>query len=240
MPLGTRVWKLGKGVALLAALIATFFVSLAVSMRIALRAGEVSVPQLAGVTVNDATAALADLGLTLRVDDAGRPDDRVPAGRIMQQDPPAGIRARRQRSVRVWLSTGPRSALVPRVIGQTERTARIRLEQGEMTIAATSEIHSTDYPPDTVIAQSPDPDTAATRVQLLVNRGEPAITYVMPNVGGTVGEQAAEALRQQGLRVAIVATVPVPNVPPGTVTHQTPAAGSQVSATDIVSLEVSR
>ena len=70
---------LGKGVALMAALIATFFVSLAVSMRMALRAGEVSVPELAGVTVNDATAALADLGLTLRVDDAGRPDVRVPA-----------------------------------------------------------------------------------------------------------------------------------------------------------------
>ena len=240
MQFAARVWMLGKGVALMVALIATFFVSLAVSMRVALRVGEVSVPALAGGTVNDATAELADLGLTLRVDDAGRPDGRVPAGRIMQQDPPAGIRARRQRSVRVWLSTGPRSALVPRVIGQTERTARIRLEQGEMTIAATSEIHSTDYAPDTVIAQSPAPDSAATRVQLLVNRGEPAITYVMPNVAGTVGEQAAEALRQQGLRVAVVATVPVPNIPPGTVTQQTPAAGTQVSATDIVSLEVSR
>jgi serine/threonine-protein kinase len=209
-------------------------------MRIALRAGEVSVPALAGVTVNDATAALAELGLTLRVDDAGRPDDQVPAGRIVQQDPQAGIRARRQRSVRVWLSTGPRSALVPRVIGQSERTARIRLDQSDITITTTAEIHSTDYPPDTVIAQSPDPDTAATRVQLLVNRGEPAITYVMPNVAGTVGEQAAEALREQGLRVAIVATLPVADVPPGTVTQQTPAAGSQVSATDIVSLEVSR
>ncbi|HEY6506987.1 MAG TPA: PASTA domain-containing protein, partial [Vicinamibacterales bacterium] len=223
MPFGARVWRLGKGVALVAALIATFFVSLAVSMRMALRAGEVSVPTLAGVTVNDATATLADLGLTLRVDDAGRPDDRVPSGRIMQQDPPAGIRARRQRSVRVWLSTGPRAAVVPRVIGQTERTARIRLEQGEMTIDTTSEIHSTDYPPDTVIAQTPDPDTAGTRVRLLVNRGEPAITYVMPNLAGTVGEQAAEVLRQQGLRVAVVATVPVLNLPPGTVTQQTPA-----------------
>lgn len=240
MQFGARVWRLGKGVALMAALVTTFFVSLAVSMRMALRAGEVTVPALAGVTVSDATAALADLGLTLRVDDAARPDDRVPAGRIMQQDPPPGIGARRQRSVRVWLSAGPRAVVVPRVIGQTERTARIRLEQGGMTIAATSEIHSTDYPPDTVIAQSPDPDTAATRVRLLVNRGEPAITYVMPNVTGAEGEQAAEALRQQGLRVAVVATLPVPNVPPGTVTQQTPAAGSQVSATDIVSLEVSR
>ena len=34
-----------------------------------------------------------------------------------------------QRSIRVWLSTGPRTTTVPELIGQTERTARLRLEQ---------------------------------------------------------------------------------------------------------------
>jgi serine/threonine-protein kinase len=128
---------------------------------------------------------------------------------------------------------------MPRVIGQTERTARIRLEQGDMTIASTSEIHSTDYPPDTIVAQSPEPDAAAARVRLLINRGEPAMAYVMPDLVGTEGERAAEALRQQGLRVA-VATVPAGEAPAGTVLRQSPAQGLRVSATDIVSLEVGR
>ena len=49
----------------------------------------------------------------------------------------------------------------------------------------------------------------ASQVRLLVNRGEPALTYVMPDVAGADGEHAADALRQQGLRVAMVATLPV-------------------------------
>jgi eukaryotic-like serine/threonine-protein kinase len=239
MPFGARVWTLGKVLVLLGALAATFLAAFGVSMRVALRASEVTVPALAGVTVNDATAALGELGLTLRVDDSRRPDERVPAGRIMLQDPAAGTRARRQRTVRVWVSTGPRTVLVPSVVGEPERTARIRLEQGEITIVATSAIKSTDYAPDTVIAQTPEPETVASQVRLLVNRGEPALTYVMPDVTGADGDRAAEALRQQGLRVAI-ANVPVTDKPPGTVTRQQPPAGAPVATTDVVSLEVSK
>lgn len=239
MPLGARVWTLGKVLVLLGALAATFLAAFGVSMRMALRASEVTVPALAGVTVNDATAALGELGLALRVDDSQRPHDRVPAGRIMQQDPAPGTRARRQRTVRVWVSTGPRTVLVPSVVGEPERTARIRLEQGEIAIVATSAIKSTDYAPDTVIAQTPEADTVASQVRLLVNRGEPALTYVMPDVTGTDGERAADVLRRQGLRVAI-ANVPAPDKPLGIVTRQHPPAGGPVATIDVVSLEVNR
>jgi serine/threonine-protein kinase len=239
MPLGARVWKLGKLVVLMAALGTTFLVSFTVSMRVALRASEVSVPALSGVTANDASARLAELGLTLQVDESPRPDDRVPAGRITRQEPLAGTRARRQRSVRVWLSSGPRAKAMPRLIGQPERTARIRLEQGRIELAAVSEVRSTDYPPDTVIAQTPEPEAAATRARLLVNRGEPAIAFVMVDAVGAAADDAASALRAQGLRVA-VATVPTEDVEPGIVVKQSPPAGSPVTTTDVVSLEVSR
>ncbi len=239
MPLA-RVWKLGRLLALVGALGATFLISFFISMRVALRAREVSVPLLTGITVNDATATLGDLGLTLRVDMNGRPDARVPAGRIMQQDPAAGTRARTQRPVRVWVSTGARTMVIPRVVGEPERTARIRLEQSDIAIAATTEVRSTAYPPDTIIAQSPEGNAVGTRIKLLVSRGEPPLAYVMPDVSGTDGERTADTLRQQGLRVAIVATSAVPDVQPGTVMHQEPPSGSRVAITDIVSLEVSR
>jgi serine/threonine-protein kinase len=235
-----RVWKLGQLVALVAALGVTFLVSFFVSMRVALRSREVSVPSLTGVTVNDATVTLGDMGLTLQVDTNGRADPRIPAGRIMQQDPPAGTRARTQRPVRVWVSTGPRLKSIPRMVGETERTARIRLDQSDIEIAALSEVRTSAYPPDTVIAQSPEADETGTRIKLLISRGEAAAAYVMPAVSGDNGEQAAAELREQGLRVAIVATQAVPDVVPGTILRQEPAAGARVTSTDIVSLEVSR
>jgi len=62
----------------------------------------------------------------VRVDEARRPDLKVPAGRVLAQDPAPGLTTRRQRSVRVWLSAGPRNASVPLLSGETERAAQAR------------------------------------------------------------------------------------------------------------------
>ena len=172
MPLGTRVWSLGKLLVLIGALAATFLLFAGVAMRVALRAREVEVPPLVGRTVNEASQALADLGLALRIDPNQRSDEKIAAGRIMQQDPPASARA--------------------------------------------------------------------PRVSLLLNRGEQATTYVMPDIIGMNGDRAADALRSRGFRVSIVGSLPYPGVPTGTVVRQQPAGGFQVGPGDAISIEVSR
>ena len=159
----TRVWGAGKLFVLAAALLGTFVIFAAAAMRVALRAREVSVPNLAGRTVQDATAILADHGLTLRVDEVQRVDPKVPAGRITQQDPPPGAVARRQRGVKVWLSLGQQVAVVPELTGQTERTAQMRLQQDGLVLASIAEIRSSEFPPDAIVAQDPPPGTRAPR-----------------------------------------------------------------------------
>jgi serine/threonine-protein kinase len=183
---------------------------------------------------------LNDLGLALRIDDTRRPDEHVPAGRITQQDPPAGVQARQQRTVRVWVSSGPRATVIPQLAAQTERTARIRLEQGGIRVLSVSEFRSTAFPADTIVAQNPPAATLAPGVSLLINRAEDAAVYVMPDVIGIDGTRAADTLRRQGLRVSVVGSQPYPGVPAGTVVRQQPSGGFKVSATDAVSLEVSR
>jgi serine/threonine-protein kinase len=190
--------------------------------------------------VNDATEALGQIGLGLRIDENRRPDAKVAAGRVTQQEPAAGQRARRQRTIRVWLSSGPRVITVPALAGQTERTARIRLEQEGVQIGSVSEIRSADYPTDSVVSQNPPPTSRAPQVSLLLNRGEQSTTFVMPDVIGMDGDKAAEALRSRGFRVSIVGTQPALGVPAGTIVKQQPAGGFKVGQSDAISLEVSR
>jgi serine/threonine-protein kinase len=240
MRLGTRVWSVGKFFLLVGALGATFLIFFGISMRVALRAREVEVPPLVGLTVNQATDTLATLGLGLRVDDNHRNDAKVPVGHVMQQDPGAGMRARRQRTIRVWISSGPRVTIVPTLVGQSERTAQMRLSQDGVQIATLSEIKSADYPTDAVVSQNPPPDSRAAEVSLLLNRGEQATTYVMPDLIGMDGERAAEAMRSRGFRVTIVGTQSVPGIPIGTIIRQQPDGGFKVASADAISLEVSR
>ncbi len=235
-----RVWGAGKFLFLAGALVGTFLLFAGVAMRVALRAREVQVPALAGRPVNEATQALADLGLTLRIDRNRRVDPTVPAGRIVLQDPPPGAAARRQRSIRVWLSAGPRTTLAPDLIGQTERTARIRLEQDKLESGPLAEFSSSDYPADAVVAQDPPSKAIATQVSLLVNKGGQAVTYVTPDLIGLDGVRAAETLRSRGFRVTIIGSQPYAGVPQGTVVRQQPAGGFQVSQADPISIEVSR
>jgi len=174
------------------------------------------------------------------VDDSRRPDAKMAAGNVLAQEPPAGSVARRQRSVRVWLSAGQRSATVPRLVGETERTAQLRLTQDGLSLVGISEIRSQRFAPDLVVAQTPPAKSAGSAVALLVNRGERGASYVMPDLIGVNGDRAADLLRQKGFRVAVVGSTPYPGVAAGIVIRQSPQAGFQIRPTEPVSLEVSR
>jgi eukaryotic-like serine/threonine-protein kinase len=240
MALTTRVWSLGKLLVLAGALAATFVLFFAVAVRLALRSRDVVVPKLAGATVNDASTALTDLGLTLRVEDVRRLDPKVPEGRIVAQEPVSGATTRRPRSIKVWLSAGARVSVVPALVGASERSAQLRLQSDGLHLARTVDLRSSDYPLDTVVAQSPAGNTRGADVVLLVNRGEPGATYVMPDVIGVDGGRAAEVLRNHGFRVAVVGSYPYPGIQPGIVLRQNPRSGFRVAPGDAISLEVSR
>jgi beta-lactam-binding protein with PASTA domain len=240
MTLGPRVWGAGKLLVLLGGLAATFIVFAVVSARVAVRAREIKVPDLIGKPLDQARLLAADLGMPLRVDEARRPDPKVAAGLVLGQEPQAGSAARRQRLLRIWLSSGPRAVVAPTLVGESERTAQIRLTQDGVSTATVAEIRDSAYPPDVVVAQDPPPQTRTTEMRLLVNRGEDRASYVMPDLIGVNGDRASDLLRARGFRVAIVARQSSQGIPPGVVIRQTPAGGYQVHPGDAISLEVSQ
>ncbi|HKB14053.1 MAG TPA: PASTA domain-containing protein [Vicinamibacterales bacterium] len=240
MALTNRVWSAGKLVLLGGALIATYLIFAAAAMRIALRTREVQVPDFTNRTANEATAIATDLGLAMKIDETRRPDPKIPAGRVLAQEPAAGSVARRQRSVRIWLSAGARAATVPLLVGETERTAQLRLQADGLTLADLSEIRSHAFASDVIVAQTPPAKTAGDKVALLVNRGDRGASYVMPDLIGVNGDRAAEILRNHGFRVAVVGSTPYPGVAAGIVIRQNPQAGFQIGPSEPISLEVSR
>jgi serine/threonine-protein kinase len=218
----------------------TYLIFAAVGMRFAMKTREVVVPSLTGKTVNEATAMLTDAGLHLKVEEGRRLDPKVPSGQILSQEPVGGYRTRLERTVKVWVSAGPRSMVVPALPGESERTAQLRLQQEGLGLKAVAEIRSGDYPAGTVVGQYPAAKSAASEVALLVNRGERGARYVMPDLIGVNGERAANVLRARGFRATVVGEHPYPGVPPGIVLRQNPQAGFQIAPGEPISIEVSR
>jgi beta-lactam-binding protein with PASTA domain len=130
--------------------------------------------------------------------------------------------------------------VVPKLVGETERSAQARSSQDGLEIVALADIRSSEFPSDSVVAQDQPPGSRSTKVGVVINRGERAAGYVMPDLIGAASDAALDVLRSHGLRVSVVAQQPYPGVPSGVILRQSPAAGFQVTPDQPISLEVSR
>lgn len=240
MTLSTRVWGAGQLLLLGIALVVTYGVFFLASMGIAVRARNVSVPNLAGKSVAQAEATLASLGLTAQLDPLRRPDLQVPADHVITQEPSAGSTLRRGRAVRLRVSDGATLPPLPELVGLTEQDAKARLTYAGITLTSTAEIQSGDLNADRVVAQDPPARSMNRSAAMLVNRAALGTTYVMPDLIGTPERRVTELLRARGFRVAVVGYSAYPGLAGGIVIKQTPQAGFQIPPGETISLEVSR
>jgi serine/threonine-protein kinase len=239
-PIGARVWTVGRLLVLVVALISTFGIFFLGSFRIASQAREVSVPDLRGRSIDEASAVLAELGLSVRIDPLRRSDASVAADHVLWQEPEPGSVTRRQRSVRVRLSDGQQAPEVPDLLGKPVRTVEAGLTEAKIDVLSRAEIRTQDYPAGSVVSVDPPIGVRSSAVNLLINRGERSSSYVMPDLIGTPGRQAIEVLRARGFRATIVAELIYPGIPSGIVIRQTPQPGFQYTFGETISLEVSR
>jgi serine/threonine-protein kinase len=201
---------------------------------------DVQVPDLSGLTSEEAAALLEKHGLVLE-EATRRNDERVEAGRVLAQDPPAGAAIKLQRKVKVVVSLGDKVSSIPELRGGAARKAQITLQQQGMKLGDQVYVHSRKAEENMVIGQDPLPEGAGlrdARVTLLVSRGVSPRTYVMPRLAGRGENEAVAFLARAGLRVAPVRREAGSGALPGTVVAQNPESGYPVRSGDLVTLTV--
>jgi beta-lactam-binding protein with PASTA domain len=115
---------------------------------------QVRVPDVAGMTQDEATATLAETGLVAVPVEAYSAD--VPAGSVIEQEPPEGQRVAPLSEVLITVSLGEgaTTVTVPDVIGMTKAKAADALVSVGLTVTA-AHAWSNDIKKDVVIAQAP-------------------------------------------------------------------------------------
>lgn len=214
--------------ALLMLVVFVFFAGLA--LRIALHGREVAIPDLAGLTVAQASEAALHNGLDLNIENKFY-SRTVPAGRILSQAPAAGSRVRRGWQVRVTESLGPQQVTIPDVVGEPVREASLDLRKASLDLGTLAHV---DAPGDTdmVLSQTPPPDAGVDqpRVNLLLSQQGSGASdaFVMPSFVGMSWPSANRTAIALGLRVAALGEMaPVSQPAPATTP---PATGQQPNA----------
>lgn len=211
------------------AMIAVALISAFITMRLAIHGREVEVPNLAGLTIAEASQTAGSQGLNLNVENRFYSDDVAP-GHILAQSPTSGVTVRREWTVRVTESLGPQKVSVPDLIGQTERPASILMRRLTLDMGTVAQL-PTDAETGVVLAQTPTPNASGIdrpQVSLLLSAPEDpdATAYVMPSLTGLTLAGAAARAAAAGVHIASVEDVnlPAPTAPAGSAAPPTPAA----------------
>ncbi len=229
-----------SSVALLSALI---------TMRLAIHTSEVEVPDLSGLTVEEAADKSTSARLNLTIENRFY-STTVPAGRVLSQSPAAGASVRKGWHMRVTESMGPQHVAIPDTVGMNEHDAGSAIRRASLDLGSLAYLPAPGTP-DTVLAQTPPANAEGVdkpEIGLLLSQPQTAApaAYVMPNLVGMSFSAANAKMREMDLHVwAIVpqpsapaadpsapAAPPALLIPAGVVVTQVPAAGMRVSSAD--------
>jgi eukaryotic-like serine/threonine-protein kinase len=169
-----------------------------------------TVPELAGLTVDDATASLVAESLTLGgVNPAF--DEEAPAAQVLSASQPAGAELETGSAVDLVVSDGPAPRTIPDVAAAAPAEAVAAVEALGL-VAVVHEEHHGSVPEGSLISMSPAPGEQVERgatVDFVVSLGRPWVT--VPDVVGLGAAEASDRLEAAGF--VVVDTVGPPNRP---------------------------
>lgn len=200
--------------------------------------GQVEVPDVVGMTLDDAKKELNDAGLGWKI---GKQEEsaRYDKGYVMGQDPEDGEKVKKNTQITLDVSTGKaeEQVEVPNVVGQDEADAQKTLEDAGFKVESTAVYSS--QPQGEVVATTPEAGTQAAKgstVTIQVSKGEEKVS--VPDVRGTDENTAKNTLSGAGLNVTVT-TDYSDSVAQGNVISQDPSGGTKVDAGTNVNIVVS-
>lgn len=190
---------------------------------------EVTVPELSGMTVEEATLALEELELLLKVDKDVTSSEYA-EGLIVSQDPLAEMIVKAGKTITVNISKGVEAGTIPNVIGKTQGDAIFLIESNGYTRGGVSEENS-DMPVGIVIRQSPSAGTEAedgTSISLVISKGPVAVPTVVPTLIGLDVDAAKALLERENLALGEISYAPSNDYEQNIVMGQGATPGSSV------------
>ncbi|MTV25171.1 Stk1 family PASTA domain-containing Ser/Thr kinase [Nitriliruptoraceae bacterium ZYF776] len=200
---------------------------------------QVAVPDLVGLTVEQAQDQLEQRGLVLGDVEEEADEDAEP-GTILRTNPGEGEQVDEGSAVDIVISTGAELTTVPDLRGLTEEEALAALREAGLTQGTREREFSSEVPEGRIISQDPGSGgevPVGSSVSYVVSSGEELVT-VRPVVG-RAEDEAISRLEEQGLEVQIQREFS-DSVDEGFVIGQDPGAGAQVAPGSIVTIRVSR
>ena len=234
------LWKRKKfliGLGMSVILVVGFFVGIFLSYGKFWVKAEVTVPDVTGKPVAEATKLLEEQNLRVKVNEVF--DEKVEVGSVVAQLPEAGASVKEERLITISVSKGGEETVVPDVRGWYERDARKRLEELGLKVGSSYETFS-EEDKGTIISQNPASGTKLMKgqsIDITVSRGSRIQKVTVPDVKGIPVVRATAVLAESKLKAGTISREESKQAE-GTVIRQNPEAGSYIDEGKEVELVV--
>ena len=134
---------------------------------------EVEVPKVAGLEIKEAYQVLEKSGLNVKVHEY-RHDKKIKKRIVVSQDPAGGKMVREGRTILIVVSLGPELMPVPKLTGESLRTAKIQLSNNKLRLGKVTFEDAVYGQDEEVVKQNPSAGKEVPRgqeVHLTVRRG---------------------------------------------------------------------
>ncbi len=194
-----------------------------------------AIPQVAGMSVADATAAITDSSLTVGGQSTAY-DEKIVKGKVIGTNPPANEKLKRDQQVTLIVSKGPAPVPVPNLVGRSLSSAEKVLTTAGLEYSV-SRAYSKSVPTGHVISTDPKAGQKVNKgasVSLVVSKGPPLIT--VPDLYKTAEADARSTLQGLGFKVKV--TYPLGIAPFGRVVRQSEPVGTELPWGSTISIDV--
>lgn len=199
----------------------------------------VEVPEVLGMTKEDAIKALNKLGLGYKA--VTQSSDTVAEDCVISQGNVGGSKVEKNSQIVLTISTGKenKEVTVPNVKGKSEQEAKEAIEAANL-VASVDYQYSDSVEAGNVIKYSPSGSVAeGSTVTIQVSRGKKVTNVSVPNVLGMSESLASQTLDSANLKVTVKYETSS-KAEYGTVTSQTPySAGDSVPSGTTITIYVS-
>ena len=204
------------------------------------KSGKVTVPDVRGMSEEDAKALLNKKGLGIQVV-TRKESKKYKAGKISKQTPEAGEKVSKHTKIEVVVSSGlvGSKKAIPDVRGMSETEAQNELEDAGFKVTSSFQ-YDDSVESGKVISTTPEAGTKAEKgstVTMLVSQGSNKKT--VPDVRGMADATAQSTIKSYGFNVGTVTYDYSDSVEKGMVISQTVEPGTKASAGTSISITVS-
>lgn len=213
---------------------------LALVLMFTLKPSKIEIPDVANLTVEEATAALEKEGFTVG-ETIERNSEEVEKDKVIGTTPKAGLLRVKDTEVQLIVSLGEEAIVMEDYVGRPIDQVLSLLGKTEFQDVERVEVNS-DLPAGEVISQEPAAGEEVvakdTIVKLQVSIGKRMVT--VDNLKGYTESELKDYARNTGLHIKKGNPVNSDTVPKGSVVSQNPTAGSQIAEGTTINVVLSK